>query len=64
MLMVVKLGNKLIYNDELPSIKSQGPLMACLTRSREKSDLLYLYHHSLWSPRLARWWLTKRTFYP
>ena len=38
MSIATKLGRMGIYNEELPSIKSQGPLITSLAKSPEKLD--------------------------
>ena len=45
MLMPTKLGRVAIYNKELLSIKSQGPLIRWSFRSHEQLNLLYFYYH-------------------
>ena len=45
MLMPTKLGRVAIYNKELLSIRSQGPLIRWSFRSHEQLNLLYFYYH-------------------
>ena len=49
--MATKPGMVVTCNEELPSIKSQGPLKAkcCLPSSRDKLNILYLYYHKSYS---------------
>ena len=47
--MAAKLGRVWIYNEEISSIKSQGPLMTWSYKSCKKLNLLYLYCHTAYS---------------
>ena len=43
MLVAARSDRVGIYNDELPSKKSEGPLTCCLARSHEILDLFYFH---------------------
>ena len=44
--MDTKSGRDVTYNEELPSIKSEDPLIMWSARSREKLNMLYLHYHN------------------
>ena len=60
--MATKLNRVIIYNEEIPSIKSQDPLTwSCKIAWQIQYDVSLL-PQDLWSMNMARWWLTLRGF--
>ena len=58
--MALKLGRVRIYNEELPSINSQGPLITWYCKfTINIRSVISLLPQSLWSPNLAKWGITE-----
>ena len=45
--MTTEFDRMAIYNEEVASIKFQGPLTTWIARSGEKFDALYLYYNKI-----------------
>ena len=62
--MATKLDRVGIFNEELPFIISLNRLItwSCKVTWNIKS-VTSLLQHSLWPPKVARWWLTMRRFH-
>ena len=58
--MAVKPCKVSIYNEEPPSINSQGPLITWYLKFTENiRSVISLLPQGLWSPNLAKWELTE-----
>ena len=52
------------YTKELPSIKSQGPLITWSCKfAWQIRSVISLLPQGLWPPNLVRWWLSTRSFH-
>ena len=64
MSMTTKLDRVGIFNEELPFITSHNPLIrwSCKVTWNIKS-ITSLLQQCQWPPKVARWWLTMRSFH-
>ena len=53
MATATKLGRMVLFNEEFPSIKSQGFWSRGRTRSHEKLDLLYPYYYKAYGNQIC-----------